>query len=161
MSELTVVFVCAGNTCRSPLAMGLARKLWPAGVVFRSAGLLMGPPIPAAAPAQAVAGERGVDLSDHRSRSVDAALIAEADWLIAMTRSQVAQLNARRGDARVKIGLIGCPNQDLAGCATPAVEEVDDPYGADLTIYRHTADQLERLLLAWQPTFGRSGKDDA
>jgi len=155
LSELSVVFVCAGNTCRSPLAMGLARKMWPAGVVFSSAGLLMGPALPAAVPTLAVAGERGVDLSAHRSRSVDAGVMAEADWLIAMTRSQVAQLNARRGDAPVKIGLLGCPNQDLAGCATPVAEEVDDPYGADLAIYRHTADLLERLLRAWQPTFGR------
>jgi len=159
VSPLTVVFICAGNTCRSPLAMALARRSWPEQVTFLSAGLQAIAGQAATEPAMAVAVERGASLADHRSQPVDAGLLAQADWLIAMTRSQVALLKARRGTAdRARIGLLGCPNEDLADRETPAVEEIGDPFGADVDTYRATADQLDRLLAAWGPTFtGNTG----
>ena len=154
MSPLTVVFICAGNTCRSPLAMALARRSWPEHVTFLSAGLQAVAGQAATEPAVAVAAERGASLVDHRSQPVDAGLLAQADWLIAMTRSQLAVLKARRGAAGgARLGLLGCPNEDLTACETPAVEEVGDPFGTDVDNYRATADQLDRLLAAWGPTF--------
>jgi len=160
VSPVRVVFVCSGNTCRSPLAMALARRWWPAGVDVRSAGLQAQPGLPATEAARTIAAERGADLSAHSSRPLDGEVIAGADWLIAMTRSHVAQLNARLGpDARVRIGLLGRPDVDLRGQAAPEVEEVDDPFGASLDAYRATADQIERLLRPWQASL--LGRTDA
>lgn len=160
MSPLTVVFVCTGNTCRSPLAMSLARRLWPQGALFLSAGLQALAGQAASAAAQAVAGERGLVLTDHRARALDDALVAQADWLIGMTRGHAAALKARLGGRdRVKIGLLGCPNQDLAARPIPEAEEVADPFGGDLDVYRSTADQLARLLRAWQPQLAGAGGD--
>lgn len=154
MSFRTVVFVCAGNTCRSPLAMALARRRWPDGPAFASAGMQAVAGQPAMPEAVAMADQREAGLADHRSQPVTRALLDEADWLIAMTRAQVAWLNAHREPtARARIGLLGCPNEDLTGRPTPAAEEVADPIGAGLDAYRRTADQLERLLGAWEPTF--------
>ena len=148
---VTVVFVCTGNTCRSPLAMALARRAWPSGVRARSAGLQAMPGMPAAENARRAASERGADLADHRSGAVDTDVVAGATWLIGMTRSHVAQLNARLGGrADVKVGLLGAPGVDLSGRATPEAEEVADPFGGDIDQYRAVADQIERLLAAWQ-----------
>jgi protein-tyrosine-phosphatase len=151
LAAITVVFVCTGNTCRSPLAMALARRRWPAATVL-SAGLQALDCQPAAEAAQVVARERGADLGSHRARRLDGELVARADWIIGMTRSHVAQLNAALRGSSVRVGLLGTPNVDLAGRPTPADEEVADPFGASLETYRTTADQLERLLAAWDET---------
>jgi protein-tyrosine phosphatase len=155
-----VVFVCTGNTCRSPLAAALARQRWPRGPVFLSAGLQAAVGQPAAEPSRQAAEERGADLRGHCSRFLDDEVLASADWLIGMTRSHVAQINARlarhpaAAAAAVRVGLLGSPNENLAGLPAPADEEVADPFGGSVEDYRRVADQLDRLLAAWDGSFG-------
>lgn len=167
MAPLTVVFVCSGNTCRSPLTAALARSLWPAGVVFLSAGLHATEGQPASDAARAAAGERDLELADHRARTVEDALLAQADWLIGMTRSHAAQLKTRLctdfsdEGSRPRIGLLGCANQDLSGCPVPMAEEVADPFGEPLDAYRTTIEQCTRLLRPWEATFSGQAKGDA
>jgi protein-tyrosine-phosphatase len=152
VSEATVVFVCTGNTCRSPLAMALARRDWPPVVHVTSAGLQAHEDDPAAEAARAVARERGADLSDHRSRRLERTALAGRGWIIGMTRSHVAQLARHVApDGPMKLGLLGAPGVDLRGRATPEVDEIDDPFGGDRARYRATADRIERLLDAWRP----------
>jgi protein-tyrosine-phosphatase len=154
VTSATIVFVCTGNTCRSPLAMALARVRWPEAT-FVSAGLQAVDGQPAADPAREVARERGADLEDHRSRRLDGDLVRQADWIIGMTRSHVAMLSrALPADATARVGLLGTPGRDLRGMATPDDEEVADPIGGSQETYRTTADQLERLLDGWREAFG-------
>lgn len=162
MPPMTVLFVCSGNTCRSPLAMILARSLWPDGPDFLSAGLQAVTGQPASAHALAVAGELGLGLADHGSAALDVEHLGRADWWIGMTRSHVAQLQKHRG-ARpgAKIGLLGLANRDLSDCPAPEGEEVADPYGGDLAAYRAATDQVLRLLRLWGPTFSGEGKGQA
>ena len=152
MTRSFVMFVCTGNTCRSPLAMALARVQWSGVVEVASAGLAARDGEPAADPACVVAQEHGADLSEHRSQRLDVQLVDRADWLIGMTRSHVAIL-ARHLDpsGRARLGLLGRPGLDLRGMPTPDVEEVADPFGGDLDTYRAMADQLTRLLTSWAP----------
>lgn len=152
MGESTVVFVCTGNTCRSPLAMALARMQWPATVRVESAGLQAHPGDPATAQALAVARERGADLAAHRSRRLDTGMLGREGWLIGMTRSHVAQLVRHVPvDGPVRLGLLTVPGVDLRGEKTPEAAEVEDPFGGDVALYRATADQIESLLNAWRP----------
>ena len=67
-----ILFVCSGNTCRSPLAAALACVH---GVDARSAGLNADPGDPAAPEAVRVAKRYGADLSAHEARNVQAKLI--------------------------------------------------------------------------------------
>jgi tRNA threonylcarbamoyl adenosine modification protein (Sua5/YciO/YrdC/YwlC family) len=92
-------FACTGNTCRSPMAEGLAKRmiadrlettverLPEFGFVLESMGVLAGHGAPAARLAVQVMKEVGVDLSAHRSRAAMARDLASFDAIYCMTRS--------------------------------------------------------------------------
>jgi protein-tyrosine phosphatase len=93
----TIVVVCHGNICRSPLAAALLRRaLGPTGIRVESAGFI-GPNRPAPRDAVAAAARRGVDLSDHRSRLLTADLVSSADLLVVMGPEQQRAVCERFG----------------------------------------------------------------
>jgi protein-tyrosine phosphatase len=146
-----IVFVCTGNTCRSPMAEGLCKKMLaerqgcaidelPArGFVVMSAGLAAMMGEPAADEAVRVAAEWGADVAGHRSRPLTANLVLAADHLIAMTQAQVLAMAARFPDLGPRLRLL-----------SPAGEDVADPIGCEQPVYRECAQQiagaLEQLL---------------
>jgi protein-tyrosine phosphatase len=148
-----VLFVCTGNTCRSPLAEGLAKKLLAERLGCRvdelprrgfwvlSAGVAASPESAAAAEAVTVAAEYGAELGEHRSRPVNPQLLAAADEVVAMTRGHAHALVSRYRGAGPVPRLL-CGDTDL-----------DDPIGAGLDVYRQCArtivSQLERFLPEW------------
>ncbi len=157
---LQVLFLCAGNTCRSPLVEGLARRRYGgAGAEFRSAGLSALEGEPASEGSLTVAAEQGVDLTAHRSRPFDARRLDGVDWVIAMTRAQARHVAARAPGFRGRIGLLGLPGVDLRTWpGAEGGEDVADPYGGDLAAYHRMAEQVERLLDGWRDAFaGRGG----
>ncbi|MHB8080197.1 MAG: arsenate reductase/protein-tyrosine-phosphatase family protein [Candidatus Krumholzibacteriia bacterium] len=153
--SLQVLFLCAGNTCRSPLVEGLARRRYGgSGTRFASAGLHAAVGQPASEGSLLMAAELGIDLAGHRSRPLTAELLAGADWVIAMTRGQVAQVRFRFPDYAGRLGLLGLPGVDLAAVPDAADgEEVADPYGGALADYHRMTDQVVRLLEGWRALF--------
>ena len=126
-----LVFVCTGNTCRSPMAEALARPLVPDGWEVLSAGLHAAvghPPTPEAV--QAVA-ELGVDISDHRVRSMTDALAFSATLLVGMTKDHAAELRMRFPFAADKVRMLG----DYGPGPGP-VRDISDPFGGTLADYR-------------------------
>jgi len=83
-----ILFVCSGNTCRSPLAEGIARKIFskrtPIPTEIASAGASALEGIPASQHAVTVASARGVDLSKHRARLLNRTMVREADLIVTM-----------------------------------------------------------------------------
>lgn len=146
--------VCTANQCRSPMAEGLIRARLEAeglagAVTVTSAGTWAMPDSPASAHAVAAMAERGIDLSDHLSRTVHAPLLAEADLVLAMTDGHRQAMEAEFPDARGKVRL-------LAGLAG-GTWDVADPVGGSLDDYRATASELERLIDAgWAEITGAS-----
>ncbi|HVS39609.1 MAG TPA: Sua5/YciO/YrdC/YwlC family protein [Gemmataceae bacterium] len=133
-----VIFVCTGNTCRSPLAEGLLKtrladrlgctvaELPERGFYILSAGLAAASGGPAAEEAVEVARSYGADLTGHSSRPLSPELAAQADYLVAMTRSHLAALvHGCRGLA-ARPRLLSPAGEDLPdpiGCARPVYEE--------------------------------------
>jgi protein-tyrosine-phosphatase/tRNA A37 threonylcarbamoyladenosine synthetase subunit TsaC/SUA5/YrdC len=157
LAARVIVFVCTGNTCRSPLAEALCKRLLAErlscdvgdlpsrGFVVLSAGLAALPGGAAAAEAVEVAREAAADLSGHVSRPLTAALAAEADQLIVMTRGHLASLSGADVAGGPRVRLLSAAGDDLV-----------DPIGGDLDVYRECARQVRRhldvLLAEWLPT---------
>lgn len=156
-----IVFVCTGNSCRSPLAEVLARARYAdLPLIFASAGTDAVVGQPASPEARAVATGRGLDLAGHRAVPLDAATLAGAAWVIGMTRSHVALLRARLTAAWPgRVGLLGLPGHDWRACgaaldvATAGDAEVPDPWGHPLDRYREVADLIDGRLAAWNDVF--------
>jgi protein-tyrosine phosphatase len=145
-----IYFICTGNTCRSPMAAALCKKLLadklgcsvedlPArGYVVMSGGVSAERGDPAAFEAQAAVQAMGADLSQHESRPVSPDLLAQADYLIAMTRGHQQALNSLFPDLHLIPRLL-CGDVDL-----------EDPIGGDEKTYNNCAQtilhHIQRLL---------------
>ena len=143
----SILFVCTGNTCRSPLAEALCKRMLadrlgcsPAelpsrGYVVRSAGVAALPGDVASGLAAVVGQEFGADLSEHRSRPLNSELLAEATDVVAMTRSHALAVTMRYPGAGPTPTLFCGDDPDL-----------DDPIGGELEVYRNCARTIERHL---------------
>ena len=140
---MKILFVCSGNTCRSPLAEAIMRRLAAeAGredVEVSSAGTQAWDGSPASDGSLLIGMERGLDLSMHRSRRLTNEIIADNDLILVMSESHLAHIKDMAPEANVHL---------LGGYAAgdPVGTTVQDPFGGDLEAYRETADDLEREL---------------
>jgi len=141
---MNVLFVCAGNTCRSPMAAALAaRELARIGMAARatSAGVQAVDDAPASDASIQVAGEIGLDLRSHRARLLTRPLVLDADRVFVMDERQRAFIGVLAPEAMDRVHV-------LREYATAGADRhgVADPFGGDLVAYRRTRDELEDLV---------------
>lgn len=138
MKIRSILFVCAGNTCRSPMAVVIAKSLLPKSIFVDSAGVAAKFNDEANQHAQrAVASLYGFDLAKHRAKSVSSINLKNYDCIVALDRSVTARL---KKDWQVD-------EDHLLSL------EIADPYDNGETAYTDTAhtlhSEITRLLSVW------------
>jgi protein-tyrosine-phosphatase len=137
---MKIMFVCTGNTCRSPLSEAIARKIaierGLTDVEAVSAGTSAHDGSPASDGALLVGIERNMDLGSHASQTLTRDLVRESDLVLAMGPHHLERIEALGGGGKSYL---------LADYAShgKSVRPISDPIGAELAVYRATADELE------------------
>ena len=133
---MKILFVCTGNTCRSPMASAMMAQLFPAFEIC-SAGLMAAQNAPATAHAIAVMKEREIDLDGHRSQVVNIALLKQVDLVLTMTQGhKEAMLRSFPGFEIYTLGEY-CETADIS---------IADPYGGNVEDYRNCANEIYSLI---------------
>ena len=140
-----LIFICTGNTCRSPLALAAWRALsqegeTPPDVEADSAGLMTTGGQPASRHSIAIAKDWQQDLSSHLSKQLTAEEARNADWLVVMSIMHAHSLREFIGVDPDKIILLGSLDQREGN------DEIPDPYGGSREAYETCASHIQHAM---------------
>jgi len=146
MWAVQFLFVCTGNSCRSPMAEGMFRKylaekleckvdqLDEMGYKVVSAGVIGLSGMPASPEAIAACAAKGISIKAHKSRALSPQLVEESDFIYGMGQTHCQRIVAFGPEAARKCGLLAM-NQEIA-----------DPIGQSQQVYNSCADLIERAV---------------
>ncbi len=138
----TILFVCSGNICRSPMAEALMNDRLPSTSAWRaaSAGTSAIEGIPASPEAVAALAELGIDMTGHRSRRLTPARIEQATLIVAMT--------SHHRDIVLGLAPGATPRTCLLGDFDPdrRQQDIGDPIGGSLQVYRRCRNLIRSCL---------------
>lgn len=155
----SILFVCTGNTCRSPLAEGFLKKLLernsPRRIEVGSAGLSAFPGSPASFQALRVARENSLFLEKHQARLVTSELIDQADLIVVMEPGHGQQLLGLYPQASGKILLL----RHFARYGSRQ-RGIHDPYGLNLEVYRFCFEDIKECVESLHERLRKTGQGE-
>ena len=156
-SKFHILFVCSGNSCRSPLAEGLLRVKLPSRlqdeVVVKSAGTLGIDGSPAARYSVELVQEMGGDIAGHRSQGVTEKLMQETDLILAMAAEHIDYLQEEFPQYRENIFLLKRFGRAAGEANTDdSDDDIFDPVGSSKETYRLCAEIIDEELERIMPT---------
>jgi protein-tyrosine-phosphatase len=135
-----LLFVCTGNTCRSPIAAAIARQVADerglSDLEIASAGTSAAEGQPASDGAVLVALERQLDLTTHRARQLTPEHVDAADLILVMGPHHLERVEALGGGGKAYL----LTTYSSRGAENRAVS---DPFGGDLEVYRAAVEELD------------------
>lgn len=136
----SVLFVCTGNTCRSPMAEGLFRRMLGENreISVNSAGVGAAAGQSPSRDAVEVLRSEGIDISSYRSRPISRSLVEKATHIFAMTEDHLAILEVLFPDAADRMFLL---REFHSGRV-----DVPDPIGSGRASYEHCRDTIKAAL---------------
>ena len=127
---MNILFVCTGNTCRSPMAEGICNKFYSDKARALSAGISVCCPMPASENAYLAAKELyDIDLSEHLSQGITRELLEDADRVYCVSKRHSDILKAALPEFSDKIFHFEC--------------EIADPYMQELEVYKAACKQIK------------------
>ncbi len=136
---MRVIFVCTGNTCRSPMAAAIMRKIASdndMGMAIESAGIMAAEGDAASENAVAVMRDYGIDIAEHKSYQLRERDVEEADLILTMTYGQKMMISQLAPEKVFTLGEFSGNDADIS-----------DPYGGDFEEYRETAEEIYDMMV--------------
>lgn len=136
---MKILFVCTGNTCRSPMAGAMAAEILGDDFEIKTAGLVAPSGAPATDHAITVMNERGLDLKYHKSHPITPELLRSSDLILTMTATHKAAILPTAPQKTYTL-------KEYAGLSVSGSPDVRDPFGSNIETYRICADEIFLLL---------------
>ena len=136
---MNILFVCTGNTCRSPMAAGLFNKIAiekNLDVRIESAGLFANEGEGASTEAIIAMKKYDIDLMGHHSQAINSELLEKSDLIFTMTAAHKMVLSP------------SAPDKTYTLCEFAGIDgDIDDPFGGDVEEYEDCAEEIYNALL--------------